>query len=238
MPNVRLNRQQLAQFLPNAEVIKAFEQLFSNVQDSIPTSLDDVQASADSAIIKAAQALEELATIANVLSLALYGVYTEPVSSDYYNVINEVQKDDLYIPPIVLDKSSIGLGNVDNTSDTNKPVSTAQATAIALKADSAQPAWVAATFANSWVNFGAPYNNAEYFKDSFGIVHLRGLIKSGTMQQAAFTLPVGFRPANTNFISTIANNAFASVLIASDGTVKPWDGSNVWFSLDNISFKT
>ena len=33
-------------------------------------------------------------------------------------------------------KTSLGLANVDNTSDTNKPVSTAQATAIALKADS------------------------------------------------------------------------------------------------------
>jgi hypothetical protein len=34
-----------------------------------------------------------------------------------------------------LDKSAVGLGNVDNTSDANKPVSTAQATAIALKQD-------------------------------------------------------------------------------------------------------
>ena len=35
-----------------------------------------------------------------------------------------------------LDKSAVGLSNVDNTSDVNKPVSTAQATAIALKEDS------------------------------------------------------------------------------------------------------
>ena len=34
-----------------------------------------------------------------------------------------------------LNKSSTGLGNVDNTSDVNKPVSTAQADAIALKQD-------------------------------------------------------------------------------------------------------
>ncbi len=34
-----------------------------------------------------------------------------------------------------LDKSVVGLGNVDNTSDVNKPVSTAQATAIGLKQD-------------------------------------------------------------------------------------------------------
>ena len=34
-----------------------------------------------------------------------------------------------------LDKTSVGLGNVDNTSDANKPVSTAQNTAIIAKAD-------------------------------------------------------------------------------------------------------
>jgi Concanavalin A-like lectin/glucanases superfamily len=34
-------------------------------------------------------------------------------------------------------KADVGLGNVDNTSDTNKPVSTAMATALALKADQA-----------------------------------------------------------------------------------------------------
>lgn len=36
---------------------------------------------------------------------------------------------------VVLTKSSLGLGNVDNTSDANKPVSTAQQTALNLKAD-------------------------------------------------------------------------------------------------------
>lgn len=38
--------------------------------------------------------------------------------------------------PITLAKTDVGLGNIDNTSDVNKPVSTAQATAIALKANS------------------------------------------------------------------------------------------------------
>lgn len=35
-------------------------------------------------------------------------------------------------------KSEVGLGNVDNTSDANKPVSTAQSTALGLKADKTQ----------------------------------------------------------------------------------------------------
>ena len=36
---------------------------------------------------------------------------------------------------VVLDKGDVGLSDVDNTSDINKPVSTAQSTAIGLKAD-------------------------------------------------------------------------------------------------------
>jgi hypothetical protein len=39
------------------------------------------------------------------------------------------------IGAVVLGKTDVGLGNVDNTSDANKPVSTAQASADALKAD-------------------------------------------------------------------------------------------------------
>lgn len=38
------------------------------------------------------------------------------------------------VQPAGLTKAAVGLGNVDNTSDANKPVSTAQATALAGKA--------------------------------------------------------------------------------------------------------
>jgi hypothetical protein len=40
---------------------------------------------------------------------------------------------------VTVSKSDVGLGSVDNTADTDKPVSTVQATAIALKASSANP---------------------------------------------------------------------------------------------------
>jgi hypothetical protein len=40
---------------------------------------------------------------------------------------------------VTLDKAAAGLGNVDNTSDANKPVSTAQQTALNLKANLAGP---------------------------------------------------------------------------------------------------
>lgn len=45
--------------------------------------------------------------------------------------------------PHAVTKLQVGLGNVDNTSDANKPVSTAQQMALNLKLDSANPAAIA-----------------------------------------------------------------------------------------------
>jgi len=132
--NLRLNRQQLSQFLPSAEAIKAFEQLFANAYDTVPTDLESVEASAQAAQLQAAEALGQLAEVANALSLALYGAYQEATQQDVYSPPADQQRaEEVYIPPIALDKYSVGLGNVDNTSDANKPVSTAQQTALNAK---------------------------------------------------------------------------------------------------------
>jgi hypothetical protein len=93
-------------------------------------------------------------------------------------------------------------------------------------------------FENSWVNWGSPYNPASFWKDPFGFIHLQGVIKSGTVGSTAFTLPVGSRPVADGIFSVVSNGAFGRVDIASDGTVKPISpSSNVYVSLDNISFK-
>jgi len=63
-----------------------------------------------------------LSITSGVLSTDLSAVAT---SGDYTDLLNKP----------VITKTAIGLGNVDNTSDVNKPVSTAQASAIALKAN-------------------------------------------------------------------------------------------------------
>lgn len=54
--------------------------------------------------------------------------------------------ENLDLSGLNLTKSSVGLGNVDNTSDANKPVSTLQAAAIALK----EPVIAAGTTAQYW----------------------------------------------------------------------------------------
>jgi hypothetical protein len=50
-----------------------------------------------------------------------------------------------------LRKTSLGLGNVDNTSDAGKPVSTAQLTALNLKANASDVATSLAGKMNTWV---------------------------------------------------------------------------------------
>ena len=59
---------------------------------------------------------------------------------------------------------------------------------------SGQEAWKATAFQNGWVNYKNSYNNGGYYKDRDGVVHLRGLVKSGN-NHGIFTLPAGYRPA-------------------------------------------
>lgn len=92
-------------------------------------------------------------------------------------------------------------------------------------------------FTNSWVNFGGSYGNAGYWKDSVGVVHLTGMIKSGTIGAAAFTLPTGYRPATDAAFSASSNSLFALVNVLSTGVVRPDVGSNVSFSLEGITFR-
>lgn len=56
-------------------------------------------------------------------------------------------------------------------------------------------AWAALPMSNGWVNFGAPYSTARYCRIG-GVVHVTGVIKSGSTGAAAIigTLPPGFRP--------------------------------------------
>ena len=71
---------------------------------------------------------------------------------------------------------------------------TSAVASITGKASKTQPSFTDATLTNGWV---AGSSAPGYFKDEFGIVHLRGAIKSGTTLVAAFVLPSGNRPAVT-----------------------------------------
>ena len=86
-------------------------------------------------------------------------------------------------------------------------------------------------FQNGWVNFGGAEATAAFRKDGEGTVHIKGLIKLGTLGSHAFTLPVGYRPLLEHTVAAIANNAIGRLMIQPSGLVVPQSGSNVWFSI-------
>jgi hypothetical protein len=93
-------------------------------------------------------------------------------------------------------------------------------------------------FTNSWVSYGAPYSNAGYVRTPDGWVELIGVIKTGTVGSAAFTLPPGVRPATSKPLGTLSNGVFGRVDIGSDGTVTPVSPSNnASVVLDGLRFK-
>ena len=105
-----------------------------------------------------------------------------------------------------------------------------------------QEDWISAPLANSWVNHSTEFNPAAYFKDSLGIVHLRGLVKSGS--GTIFTLPVGYRPAyrELHCVQTYSNdsnllNTAGRLDITNAGEVMMASGNNNWISLDGVTFR-
>jgi hypothetical protein len=80
-------------------------------------------------------------------------------------------------------------------------------------------AWTAVTFQNSWANFGAGMQVAQYRKVG-DVVEVRGVIQSGATATVAFTLPAGFVPPATQTLPVVGpSGALASVTVATTGTV-------------------
>lgn len=133
-------------------------------------------------------------------------------------------------------------GNLDDDNLADNAVQTSKIADDAVTAAEIEPQqdWIAPTFLNSWVNYGNPWANAGYMKDSLGFVHLRGIIKSGTINTTAFTLPAGYRPATSNqdeLFIVHSSGAIGRIDIKGDGTVLPVAGNNSDVSLAGITFK-
>lgn len=96
------------------------------------------------------------------------------------------------------------------------------------------------TLLNSWVNYGAAYESACYWKDKCGVVHLAGLIKSGTTtaETVIFTLPEGYRPRTSEKFFAVSANAICVIDVYATGNVAIKTGANSgWLSLSGINFR-
>ena len=99
-------------------------------------------------------------------------------------------------------------------------------------------AFIDATYLNSWVDYNATtHNKGGYFKSTDGIVHLQGMVKSGTINTPIFTLPTGYRPAKTLLFTVPSNGAFGVLEVQTDGDVVATTGNNTYVSLEGIRFR-
>ena len=106
-------------------------------------------------------------------------------------------------------KSQVGLGNVDNTSDINKPISTGMQTALDLKANKVQEAWNTPTLLNGWTT-SSIYGSIRYNMDDMGYVHIEGsLIGTNAISPIAFVLPNKYR-ALRNYPVFVCNGLTAA----------------------------
>ncbi len=92
------------------------------------------------------------------------------------------------------------------------------------------------TFANGWVNFDIAWPPASFYRAG-GRVYLSGLVKSGTVGLAMFTLPIGYRPAFPESFATTANTAFGEVRVDAVGQVFLVAGATAYVSLSGVSFR-
>ncbi len=111
------------------------------------------------------------------------------------------------------------------------------------------PTPTALAFTGTWGNFGGGFEEGEYWKDQFGVVHLRGLVtKTSGLPGASdtiATLPAGHRPAKQLIFVAASGEAFtaARVDIATDGSIIrvasiAAAGETDYTSLTGICFRT
>lgn len=100
--------------------------------------------------------------------------------------------------------------------------------------------WIDSKLEAGWqrytLNLDTPYNPPGYYKDRFGIVHLRGMIQGGS--GVIFVLPKGYRPQYRELHTAYTHpNDHARVDVLANGEVQLIKGSFRWVSLDGIDFK-
>lgn len=99
--------------------------------------------------------------------------------------------------------------------------------------------WTSLTLDNGWVTYSSGYNAPAYYRDSDGFVHIRGMIRSGTVANdlVVATLPAGYRPARRELQNCYSNAGIMRCDVDASGNIRIYPSTNSWFSLDNITFR-
>lgn len=96
--------------------------------------------------------------------------------------------------------------------------------------------FTAVSFTSSWVNYAGGFTGCGYYKDVYGRVHVRGLMKNGSIGSTAFNLPAGFRIWRNSIMAAFANAAFARLDYYSNGNIVPVTGTNPFYSVSGLMY--
>ena len=109
-----------------------------------------------------------------------------------------------------------------------------------LKSESDPTPWQNLVLANGW-NHHQQYNNVQYCKSFDGVVYLRGSANKGKIAAGTVlgTLPVGYRPSKSIYVSAL-NNSYTIAVLGIEPTGNIIIKANVdstWLNFDNVAFK-
>jgi hypothetical protein len=133
------------------------------------------------------------------------------------------------------------LGTVPSAQSANDAAALGGAPAASFAKSELEPVHVVGTAGEP--SFGAGCGGflgipVGFYKDPFGVVHLRGYVVGCASESTpAFTLPGGFRPQAQEFFAAVQSNTEASqVEIDASGAVQIWGGKSA--TLSGIEFRT
>ena len=92
---------------------------------------------------------------------------------------------------------------------------------------------------NGWKDYGSGYASATFWKDQFGVVHIRGMISDGDTAPDAlmFNLPEGYRPQYRQHFTVGTGDYKGVIQIFPNGNVVV-DHIFIWADLSGVAFRT
>jgi hypothetical protein len=100
---------------------------------------------------------------------------------------------------------------------------------------------ILATLLNGWVNNGGVVAPVSFYKDREERVYLAGTMRNGIFaaNTTLFILPVGYRPAFSEFFSVHNNNTSTQIRVDPNGVVSLWGpaNNNTGLCVSSISFR-
>ena len=228
----------------------AYARAYSDAQTEIlklASAAASSAANAASAEENAKQATEKLNKIST--EAEVYGKKLNTVTKAEEGLANEVANALLNSPETLtlaiaqeygqrLVKTENRIDSLEEESKLDNPSFRNQIISTIL--DMQKTAWVEPDLLNGWVDFDVGHNPSGYLKDNQGIVHLRGVVKSGkTDGSSIFILPENYRPSHRTLNTVLTQpNVVGRVDILPDGRVVAVQADSVWLSLDGINFKS